>query len=293
MIELKKFTYTPILGWSLSRYDKFVWCKRRYYYEYYSKYDQEYPIHKIDKLKRLTSVPLEIGNLVHDIIADILRRLLKSERKIDKIRLFVYIQKKTEQACTDKIFQEVYYKETNSISIDKILPEVKVCIDNFITSKRWVYIFTEAISKKSDWIIEPPGYGETRIEGLKAYCKVDFLFPLNDSILVLDWKTGKADEVKHRNQLIGYAFWASLNYDKPSSQIIPIVAYLRPDYREDKVQVSESDIQEFVKRVRSQTEEMYSYCQNVEENIPKNKNLFNKTSNQNLCNFCNFRELCF
>ena len=135
---------------------------------------------------------IEIENYSHSLppdivksilIADILRRLLKSEKEIDKNRLVDYIRKKTEQACSNKIFQEVYYKEINRIRIDSILPEVNVSIDNFINSQRWTHIFTDAISKKSKWLIEPPGYGETRIEGLKAYCKVDFLFPLNDRTL--------------------------------------------------------------------------------------------------------------
>ncbi|MEY3127310.1 MAG: hypothetical protein RL273_1487, partial [Bacteroidota bacterium] len=44
---------------------------------------------------------------------------------------------------------------------------------NLIKSERFDWI--KARSNKSDWIIEPYGYGETRIKELKAYFKVDFL----------------------------------------------------------------------------------------------------------------------
>ena len=38
---LKQFEFTPILGWSASRYDTFKSCQRRYYYTYYAKYDSQ------------------------------------------------------------------------------------------------------------------------------------------------------------------------------------------------------------------------------------------------------------
>ncbi|HIF68834.1 MAG TPA: hypothetical protein EYQ29_05885 [Candidatus Lambdaproteobacteria bacterium] len=66
----------------------------------------------------------------------------------------------------------------------------------------------DAVRFAADWIIELSNYGETRINGLKAYCKVDFLVPMEDELHILDWKTGRKDVQKHRRQLIGYAGWA-------------------------------------------------------------------------------------
>ncbi|MCX6071749.1 MAG: hypothetical protein NTU91_12985 [Chloroflexi bacterium] len=34
---IQQFPYTPILGWSLSRYDLFSLCKRKYFFHYYTK----------------------------------------------------------------------------------------------------------------------------------------------------------------------------------------------------------------------------------------------------------------
>ena len=71
----RKYPFTPVLGWSVSRYDKFTTCKRQYYYDYYAKYDVEVPQQRIAFLRSLTSVPLEVGNLVHDTISTLLNRL--------------------------------------------------------------------------------------------------------------------------------------------------------------------------------------------------------------------------
>lgn len=288
---IKRFEFTSQLGWSVSRYDLFKICKRQYYYVYYSKYDPVYPKIKIDKLKKMTSIPLETGNIVHDVLKTLLERLQRNENKIDTERFFDYARRKTVEYCKSKTFEEVYYCKIQKLTIDEIVEKVKICLENFLNSGRLDWLFHKAVKNKIEWVIEPPGFGETRIEGMKAYCKVDFLFPVEDNLFIIDWKTGKPDSYKHNKQLIGYTSWASFHLDKDPVNITPVIAYLSPFYDELQVSINEFDIQEFASRIRVETEEMYSYCVNVEENIPKDKEVFVKTQNR-LCDYCNFKELC-
>lgn len=292
MKEFKQFNYTSILGWSVSRYDLFQLCKRQYYFNYYGKYDKEYGYDHIYRLKYMTSIPLEIGNIVHDVIKDLLQRLLKSEKKIDEERFFNYAKRITEKYCQTKTFLEVYYKEIESIDILNIFNSVSKCLANFVNSTRFIWLTEKAVNNKKDWLIEPQGYGEVVIKGMKAYCKVDFLFPLDGKMFIIDWKTGKPQEEKHNYQLLGYSTWASYHYKVDPKDIIPLIAYLQPEYREKVYEVNECDIQEFSNQVKLQTEEMYEYCLDIEENIPKEKEKFYKTNNLLICNYCNFRELC-
>ena len=88
MIEIKKFAFTPILGWSSSRYDLFLICKRRYFYQYYTKYDQEVPTRKINQFKELVSMPLETGGIVHKVIEVLLTRLKTTSKDIDRKKFF-------------------------------------------------------------------------------------------------------------------------------------------------------------------------------------------------------------
>jgi hypothetical protein len=293
MQELKRFDFTPILGWSVSRYDLFLTCKRKYYYNYYAKHDSSIPRQKIDQLKSMTSIPLEVGNVVHDVNKVLLERLKKTEKEIDQPRFFDYAKRKTEEYCNSKQFSEAYYGEISGINLSDIIDKVQACLGNFLNSDRFDWLFKVALKTKGTWIIEPPGFGETRIDGMKAYCKVDFLFPVEDALYIIDWKTGKADSKKHRKQLIGYSTWTAFQFAKNPEKIVPIVAYLFPDYNELQVDVNEFDIQEFSDRVRTETDEMYKFCSVVEENIPVDKEKFAKTPNTKLCNWCNFRELCF
>ncbi|MCK4330243.1 PD-(D/E)XK nuclease family protein [candidate division WOR-3 bacterium] len=289
---IKWFDFTPILGWSVSRYDKFNLCKRQYYYDYYAKYDKVYPIQKIKALKKLTSIPLEMGNIVHQVVKVLLERLLKSEEAIDESQFIDFAKRKTQEHCNSKTFSEVYYKEINRVDAEVLFGEIHHALNNFLSSKRYDWLTEKAISNKLNWIIEPSRFGETRLEGMKIYCKVDFLFPVNDYIYIIDWKTGKRDEEKYKKQLLGYTCWASYHLEKDPNKIIPTIAYLRPSYEEVHMKFNEYDIQDFAIQIKEETEEMYSWCRNIEENIPQDKDKFIKTTNNKICNYCNYRELC-
>lgn len=289
---VKRYEYTRILGWSASRYNLFRTCKRKYFYNYYAKRDVEYPRHKIDELKSLTSIPLEIGNIVHDTIRDILQRLLKSEEEIDKERLFDYTRSRTEEYCNSKTFEEVYYKKMDEVPVGDIFEKIIDRLYHFLDSETFSFITTNALPNKGRWIIEQEGYGETRIEGMKAYCKVDFLCPVDDKVFILDWKTGKPDYDKHRKQLVGYASWVFSEFGTPISSIIPIIVYLKPECEELKMKIGEEDIQTFAEMIKRETEEMYAFCQDIERNIPRPKEVFEQTDSLAICNYCNFKELC-
>jgi hypothetical protein len=291
MEDIKRFPYTEVLGWSVSRYDRFKNCKRQYFYDYYSKYDKEIPFEKIQFLKALTSKALETGNIVHDIIRDMLGRFKKSSKPINRDKFFKYSFDITQKYCSSKIFFEAYYGN-EIISAAEIYTKVKIILENFIESKRFKWIEKYAVPNSARWIIEPEGFGETRINGYKAFCKVDFLFPVEDKIYILDWKTGKPDEVKHSKQLTGYSLWANYHFSKPASDIIPAIVYLFPEYSEKSVSIDDKKIADFALSVESETKEMYSYLNDTGKNIPKDKKEFSYAERSFFCKYCSYREIC-
>ncbi len=289
---LRRFEFTDILGWSHSRYNTFKTCKRKYYYTYYGKYDTDNVI-KINTLKPLTGVALEIGNISHKIIKVLLTRLQKTAEPIDRERFADFSRRKAEEIFNSKVFQEIYYKDREAIDFEKeIFEHVEKGLNNFLESERLQWLFEEALTEKEDWLIEPGGFGECRIDNMKAFCKVDFLFPLGCEIHVLDWKTGKVDYNKHSEQLKGYVTWVSFHFGKKYDEIVPTVAYLLPEYRENSITVNEFDIEDFSIQIRKETERMYEYCEEPELNFPLEKEKFELTKNEKICKYCNFRELC-
>lgn len=288
-----RIPYTPNLGWSHSRYETFSSCKRKYFFQYYPKFDREIPTNRIMELKQLTSAPLVIGDIVHRAIETILNRLQKSEEPIDRERLDGWISDAVNKDVRTNTFMEVYYKQVSEVDVDEMKEKATVCVNNFVDSDRFKWVMSEGVKFKEAWIIEPPGFGETVIEGSKAYAKFDFMHRGDDEILIFDWKTGKEDNEKYLNQLRAYSFWASYHLEIEPHKITPVIAYLYPEYSEVECHFDDDSYHAFAETVRAQIEEMKSYCVDPAENIPKDKEQFPKRTFSNFCNYCNFKELCW
>ena len=292
-LKYERYPYSDILGWSISRYEVFDKCKRQYFFQYYARYAEGVPSYKIKQLKELTSTALEVGNVVHDVLEAFLRRLQKSSSDVDEKRFFEYAAALTADYFSRKSFLEVYYGTVAGIDVARALSMVELCLKNFINSPVYSWIFMKAITNRANWMIEPEGYGETRLAGLKAYCKMDFLFPVDGDIVILDWKTGKKDMYKHSSQLIGYAAAASSNFGIPWKTIYPKIVYLSPQFDEFELKLRNEEFEGLFKRTKAQTEEMYSYCADIEKNKPLAMERFPKTPSTSMCGWCNFQELCF
>lgn len=293
-ISLGSYPFSKILGWSHSRYELFKKCKRAYFYNYYGKFCSTTPFEKINFLKRLTTVPLEVGNIVHHVIETFLKRLQKSDAPIDTDRFLQFALDYTAQMFESKEFLEVYYKQVSKPDLSSTQERIRNIMSAFMKSDMFQWIYTEAINEKAYWIIEPGGYGETRINNLKAYCKMDFLFPVENTLYILDWKSGKQDIEKHTNQLLGYA--ASVQSENPSisvEAISPQIVYMNEqEVSSYEISITDDLLDRFKERLQEQTNEMYQFCSDVESNRPIEFEKFTMTENKNSCNYCSYKELC-
>ena len=105
-------------------------------------------------------------------------------------------------------------------------------------------------------------------------------------------ETGKPDIQKHSRQLIGYSLWASYHFNTNAKNITSTVVYLSPVYDEHTVNLTDEMLIQFQQQVEDETKQMYEFLTDIENNIPKEKECFEKTDNEFFCKYCNFRELC-
>ena len=288
---IKKFPFTPILGWSVSRYDTFSTCKRKYFYTYYPKFHSEYAEDEIKELKNLTSEALTIGSLVHDVIETLLKRLQKSTETVDAEKLKKFIAQRVAEYCKKYQFIETYYQTKAVLSEAEFTERIFEMVMKFLSTDRYQWLCQLPEESKQQWIIEPGGFGETRIGELKAYCKVDFMLPVGKDVFILDWKTGKEEVVKHRKQLIGYALFAQYHFQNQFENVIPILSYLKEEYAETIPEITNQDISEFENTVQLESDEMKQLCSNVDQNIPRGIDHFPMIDIK-LCGYCEFRKLC-
>lgn len=293
LVPLKPLSRSYRLGWSHSRYETFQNCKRLYYYTYYTRFDTEFPRERLQLLKGLSSVPLAVGDIAHRTIEKILTRLVTTEVPIDRERLDAYIRGLIHTDVIRKTFFETYYRKLVAIDEEEIFEKIRICVHNFLDSDRFRWVLEEGVAFKQNWIIEPPGFGETVIEGSKAYAKFDFLYRDDRRILIFDWKTGNEDVQKHVKQLRAYSYWASYHLDADPKSVIPVIAYLYPEYREIECDFDEEHFKEFAASVREQIADMESYCEDVNANRPMPKEAFPMKEYSRFCDHCNFNELCW
>jgi CRISPR/Cas system-associated exonuclease Cas4 (RecB family) len=122
---------------------------------------------------------------------------------------------------------------------------------------------------------------------------MDFILIKDEKIHIIDWKTGKKDENKHRKQLLAYALAAKgLNPVLKSEDLFPKAVYLNEIYDELSLEADDKRLADFAKTIELETEEMQKYCSDIAENIPLSIENFSKTSNENICRICEFKELC-
>lgn len=292
-LKYQNYEFTPILGWSISRFEMFNKCKRQYFYNYYPRFVPDVPRYKMTQLRELTSVALEVGNVVHDVLEKFLKRLQVSDSDIDEERFFQYARVLTEKYFAEKTFIEKFYGYCESIDMSRVHEKVAACLKNFIEGPSYSWIYMVAVRSVKNWMIEPAGFGETRLNGLKAYCKMDFLLPVDNDIYILDWKTGSKDEMKHRSQLMGYAAATNSNFGIPWDRIFPKIVYLYPEYAELEIRFDENSLSGFFDTIREQSEQMYALCKDVQQNVPQQIENFEKVLTPSFCRNCNYQGLCF
>src|SRR3990172_12279955 len=120
MSPIKRFPFTAILGWSATRYEPFSICKRKYYYQYYSKYDRQVEVRLIQQLKALSSIPLAIGSAAHTVIEALLNRLVTTKKVIDREQFFDFAHPRTTHPAETKAFHEVYYREREGVTVEDL-----------------------------------------------------------------------------------------------------------------------------------------------------------------------------
>jgi hypothetical protein len=290
-ITLPDYAFTPQLGWSSTRSETFGTCRRRYFFQYYGRYDTEIAQAQIQRLKSLSSVAMTIGEAVHAVLATLLKRLLRTTDPIDQQRFRRHVQHTTANLIASTEFMEVYYRQRVVPELEELLEPVVGCLEQLMASERYGWL-QDALRGDPKHLIEPPGYGEARLQGMKIYAKVDCLFEVDGEVLILDWKTGRQDPAKHLRQLLGYPAWAEDHLKLPAERIRCVAAYLQPAYEEIEKRPTASDLLGLATEVAAEIQQMEGLCRDPERNIPLEKEAFPLTENTGYCRHCQLRELC-
>ncbi|WP_173918406.1 PD-(D/E)XK nuclease family protein [Halobacillus sp. Marseille-Q1614] len=310
MYEVRDY---PELSWSLSRHKTMLTCLRKYAYDYYVSHngwlaDANTLARQTYRLKKITNLEMHFGSVVHDLIYQIIQRVLQNkeipseELVVDEIRHHLnrgFIEStKKEHLWQHRpkhytMLHEIYYSQTNTLpagKIEKITERLHTTVKNFYASTS----FADVLNKKDMRFLESEKFRYMMINGVKIFIVMDLVYKdlKNNRWVIVDWKTGKSSE-EDRNQLALYALYLKQKYNIDSLEVIVI----RNEYLLDGTSVehtlTEHDVMNVQRLYNISIEHMQSLLADESKNAPKPLDSFPMQTNPKICAMCNYQELCF
>lgn len=300
------------LTWSKSRHEMFQNCKRMYYYNYYGSwggwnYETNHPIRDLYVMKKLSPIPMWIGESVHENIAWAMFRVfnwgkpanfeqLKTRlRKYMKYEWWVSQQRYylTDPSGSFGLAEHYYDEPINKIDFEKAYSHAEKSLENFFDNS----IYNQFLGAKSIELIKGEERSSTKINGIQVWVTCDAILRWEDDFIIIDWKTGKKfDKDSYELQLSTYAIYLMKEISKqtkmniyPSDiRVILSNVFLGEEYTSpveiEKIQWAEKEIMTSVSYMKKLLRNPYENIAHIDD--------FPMTNNQDLCKYCNFRKAC-
>ena len=295
--------------WSASRHKLFEDCRRAYYYCYYGAWggwDEGAPARtrRLYRLKNVKTMDMWAGSLVHETIAEALRRFSMKGAPITAGELQANARTKLRAGWVEAVNRdwERYPKKTNLWELyygngktlppektERIKGKVNDCLAAFADSE----ILKEILSV-SYLAWKPIDKLDTfQNDGLKVWCAVDFAFTDPAGTLrILDWKTGGEDVEAIRLQLACYTFYAVEKWLVKMENVQVCGVFLKDGARVQAYPCSPEILVEARDKMLTSAAAMRSLLADPEANKPKEEEAFALCEDTRSCGRCNYREAC-
>lgn len=314
-------------GWSISREAMFDSCPRRYYFHYYLSWGgwesgAEPLAREAFRLKRLVSLALWRGQLVHYVTTKVLASLRARKRipAYDDVRGYTLERFDAQYAFSRDLryrgepkkrggklnidwlalFEHEYRLPIEEQRLSKARDECVTAMRNLLESE----ILRRIAATDSDgWAIENIDLGEFAqvfdFEGARVFAKTDLMFRGGDGTFnIVDWKTfsgGAAgrDEEKTSLQLGVYGFYAAEILGEPLERIRLIEVNLLDRAAETEHTVAPQDLERFRLSIRAGIGRLAAVLEDgdIARNRPLPPHTFPPVENGR-CRYCNFFRIC-
>ena len=300
------------LSWSHSRMRTFEECKRQYYFHYYLKWNgwkttADAERQTAYRLSKMTSFDLETGNVVHDVIAEVLKKLrdtgiAETESSATERALNKWDQARTESLTSapsaqfnkSKRFLEDYYgyPECEERSAGK-REAIGSHLAGFYASKTWEQI--QGLKTDRWRAMDTDPFEAQMVYDIPMHGRPDLALSSRGpkSIYRLfDWKTGRPRE-SDTNQLGFYALFAAKVWGCRPDAIVARLVYLKTPPHQVEVEVSEALINGSFETLTDSYRQMNALLKDTSNNVPLPIEHFPQSVSHRTCPRCNFQELCF
>ena len=281
-------------SWSCSRHDTFSTCRRRYFYSYYASADDP----EIQRLKKLSALPLWAGSVVHDRIERFLRTaegMPPQEEQEAIIRSTVHEGmlgdwRDSEQGSLRfRLFEHEYQVTVEPEDKKMVVGTVMRSLRNFFRSETLKQVLSVG---RENWLTLED-LVSFDLEGVSVFVRMDLAFrDPSGKVVIVDWKTGRGEGRFSETQVAGYALYATeAGWVKGPEEISTELAYLAiPRYVRRQVTAQTIDrARAFIKKSAGSMKEL------LLDPLVNQARLedFPMVERPRICRRCNFRRLCF
>jgi hypothetical protein len=297
------------LTWSVSRDSLFSTCQRAYYYNYYGSWGGwergcDPATRKLYILKNITSLPMWAGSIVHDVIAEALRRHARNQSGVRAGELQARARQKLRGGWIEAVNQEwkTSPKKTNLLELyygnGKSLPreQTEACkarVNDCLASFAGSPVLAEILAASYlSW--RPVDQLDSFLLGgdLKVWCAIDFAFtdPAG-KLRIVDWKTGGEKPEALQLQLACYALYAMDQWHTPLESLDLCGVFLAEGARVSRYPINEPVLAEAKDRILSSAAGMRAPLADPTANRAEEED-FPVAEQDWPCRTCNFREVC-
>ncbi len=294
-------------SWSHSRRGVFETCPRRYYLVYYGSWGGWEPaappaVREVWIQKRLTTLPMWIGTLVHEAAEEALNALCRRGRPVQPDALLARTGARAAHQVEDSasgaslrasgkatVFQEHYYREP-------VEPETWTAAVEEVTRQVLAFL-SEPVYRRllqvPDRLMEVESLEQVDIDGVPVWVKLDALVgDGKGGCVIVDWKTGSAhNSAVIAEQLGVYGLYCQRRYRVPPSRLVAMHVNLRLGTREQH-RVDDHTLEATRLAIRDSAAAMRDMLDDPERNLASQARFPMLPEGAPTCRTCPFRRTC-
>jgi CRISPR/Cas system-associated exonuclease Cas4 (RecB family) len=280
-------------SWSVSRHDAFARCRRRYFYSYYAANEDP----EIQRLKKLSALPLWAGSVVHETIESVLKSrdaIPSTDEQEALIRAAVHGQMLTDWRESEagsvrfRLFEHEYEVPVEPDDKKILVGTVMRSLRNFFKSP----ILAEAFAAGRPRWLSLEDLVSFNVGDVPVFLRMDLAFRDRDGrVVIVDWKTGRGEGKFSEVQVAAYALYAAEQGWAAPEEIQTELAYLAvPRYVRRSVDRRKLDhLRAFVAK---SAKNMRALLLDPLANLARLED-FPMIDRPSACRRCPFRRLCF
>lgn len=305
-------------SWSASRANTFNGCRRQYFYNYYCSWEGWYknadPFRRqCYILKNMTSLPMFIGSIVHDVIElqlkdfkDLWDKIIDTDTKkpipysnptVEQLyeRALLELTKGFNQSLgtewkdnPKKVIRLIEHHREEDVTAnvrDEFKRKAFNCLTNFCDLFPKLFPSHEKVE-----LLELEDFQSFELNsGEEVKVKLDLGVKINGRVLLLDWKTGKRNDAVE-DQMSVYAMYAMKKFGFKINEIKCMPVYLdETPCKTEEMTITMKHINNVLKKIRKDSAEMLPLHS---AGLELNQSKFPVTKQKWRCDYCNFASIC-